>query len=51
VKALSTPEVKQRLAGEGADIVGSTPAKLAAHLASEIDVYTRLARRLALKPE
>jgi tripartite-type tricarboxylate transporter receptor subunit TctC len=30
---------------------GSTPAELAAHLASEIDVYTRLARRLALKPE
>jgi tripartite-type tricarboxylate transporter receptor subunit TctC len=51
VKALFTPEVKQRLAAEGADIVGSTPAELAAHLASEIDVYTRLARRLALKPE
>jgi tripartite-type tricarboxylate transporter receptor subunit TctC len=51
VKALSAPDVRQRLAAEGADVVGSTPAELAAHLASEITVYTGLAQRLGLKPE
>lgn len=51
VKALAAADVKQRLAAEGADVVGSNPAALAAHLASEIKVYTGLAQRLALKPE
>lgn len=51
VKALAAPDVRQRLAAEGADIVGSSPAELAAHLASEIRVYTELAQRLELKLE
>jgi tripartite-type tricarboxylate transporter receptor subunit TctC len=51
VKALSAPDVKQRLLVEGADAVGSTPAELAKHLASEIKVYTNLAQRLSLKLE
>ena len=51
VKALGAADVKQRLAAEGADPVGSAPADLAAHLASEIRVYTELVRRLGLKPE
>jgi tripartite-type tricarboxylate transporter receptor subunit TctC len=49
VQALAAPDVKQRLAAEGADIVGSTPEALATHLASEIRVYTELAKRLDLK--
>jgi tripartite-type tricarboxylate transporter receptor subunit TctC len=51
VKALSLPDVKQRLAPEGAEPVGSTPAELSAHLASEIKLYTELAQRLGLKQE
>lgn len=50
-KALAAPDVKQRLATEGADIVGSSPSELAAHLASEIKVYTELAQRLELNLE
>jgi tripartite-type tricarboxylate transporter receptor subunit TctC len=51
VKALAAPDVRQRLAAEGADVVGSSPAELASHLASEIRVYTELAQQLALKLE
>jgi tripartite-type tricarboxylate transporter receptor subunit TctC len=49
VKALAAPDVKQRLVAEGADIAGSSPAELAAHLASEIAIYTELATRLNVK--
>lgn len=49
VKALASPEMKQRLAAEGADVVGGSPAELAAHLAAEIKTYSELAQRLGLK--
>lgn len=51
LKALAAPDVRQRLAAEGADVVGSSPAELATHLESEIKVYTGLAQRLELKLE
>lgn len=49
VKALSAPDIRQRLAAEGADPVGSTPAELATFLASEIKLYADLVQRLDLK--
>jgi tripartite-type tricarboxylate transporter receptor subunit TctC len=49
VKALSAPDIRQRLAAEGADPVGSTPADLATFLASEIKLYADLVQRLDLK--
>lgn len=48
VKVLAAPDVRQRLATEGAEPVGSTPAELVVHLASEIKLYTALAQRLGL---
>ncbi len=51
IKVLASPDVKQRLANEGADIVGSSPSELASHLASEIKLYTELAQLLQLKME
>jgi tripartite-type tricarboxylate transporter receptor subunit TctC len=36
VKALKHPEVEKRLAGEGADVIGSTPQEFAAHIKSEL---------------
>jgi tripartite-type tricarboxylate transporter receptor subunit TctC len=36
VKALKDPEVAKRLAGEGADVIGSTPQEFAAHIKSEL---------------
>lgn len=50
-KALATPDIRQRLAAEGADIGNGTPAELAAQLASDIEVYTKFAQRLGLHLE
>ncbi len=36
VKSLKDPEVQKRLAGEGADVIGSTPQEFAAHIKSEL---------------
>ena len=36
VKATKTPEVQKRLAGEGADVIGSTPQEFAEHIRSEL---------------
>lgn len=51
VKTLAAPDVRQRLAAEGADIAGSSPSEFAAFLASEIKVYSELGQRLGLKLE
>ena len=50
-KALAAPDIRQRLAAEGADVGNGTPAELAAQLASDIDVYTKFAQRLGLNLE
>lgn len=49
MKALAAPDIRQRLAAEGADVASGTPAELAAQLASDIDVYAKFAQRLGLK--
>lgn len=36
VKSLKTAEVQKRLAGEGAEIIGSTPQEFAAHIRAEL---------------
>jgi len=36
VKSLKTAEVQKRLAGEGAEIIGSTPGEFAAHIKGEL---------------
>ena len=36
VKSLKTAEVQKRLAGEGAEIIGSTPGEFAAHIKAEL---------------
>ena len=51
VRALGTPEIRQKLGAEGAEPVGSSPNDLATFLASEIRQYTELVQKLDLKPE
>jgi tripartite-type tricarboxylate transporter receptor subunit TctC len=48
VKVLQAPELKERLANEGAVVVGSTPEQAAALVRSELERWTRLVRRLKL---
>ncbi|HEY9447083.1 MAG TPA: tripartite tricarboxylate transporter substrate binding protein [Burkholderiales bacterium] len=49
LKTLAAPDIRQRLAAEGAEPVGSTGAAFSAFLASEINVYSDLVQRLDLK--
>lgn len=51
VRALGTPEIRQKLGAEGAEAIGSSPNDLATFLAGEIRQYTELVQKLDLKPE
>jgi len=44
VKALRSPSVKQALEDGGADIIGNSPAEMAAVLARDVDKYARLVK-------
>jgi tripartite-type tricarboxylate transporter receptor subunit TctC len=50
-RALQTPEMRERLATEGADPVGSTPAEFAALIRQEMEKWTEVARAANIKPE
>jgi tripartite-type tricarboxylate transporter receptor subunit TctC len=51
VKALLHEEVKVRLAADGAEPVGSTPAEFSAFIRGEIAKWTRVARAANIHPE
>src|SRR5262245_32236143 len=51
VNAIKTPEIRDFVTREGAEPVGSTPQEFSAHLKSEIERYTKVARAANLKPE
>jgi len=44
VRALNTPEVKTRLAGEGAEIIGNTPEQAAAIIARDLETWAEVIR-------
>jgi tripartite-type tricarboxylate transporter receptor subunit TctC len=48
VKALQQPEVATRLAADGTEAVGSTPAQFAAHLRFEHDTWSKVAKQTGL---
>jgi tripartite-type tricarboxylate transporter receptor subunit TctC len=51
VAALALPDVRDRLREQGAEVVGNSPAELAAYVAAEIPKWAALARQAGLKPE
>lgn len=51
VKALAAPEIKERFAAEGADIVGSTPAEFTAFFNSEFRKWSDVVQRSGTKLE
>ena len=51
VAALSLPDVRERLREQGAEVVGSSSAELAAYVATEIPKWAALARQAGVKPE
>ena len=50
-RLLHQPDVKERLAADGADAVGNTPAEFGAHIKSEIDKYGKLVKQIGLRAE
>jgi tripartite-type tricarboxylate transporter receptor subunit TctC len=51
VAALGLPEVRERLREQGAEVVGGTPAELAAYVAAEIPKWEALARQAGVKAQ
>jgi tripartite-type tricarboxylate transporter receptor subunit TctC len=48
---LTEPELRERYAAAGAEVVGSTPAEFTAYLHSEADKWGKLFKRLGIKPD
>ena len=51
VRILQTPEVKDRLRGDGADPVGNTPDEFTRFIKVETDKWAKVARDAGIKPE
>jgi len=51
LRALAAPDVKQRLASLGADIVASSPEQTAAIFKADIEKYTKVARAANIHAE
>jgi tripartite-type tricarboxylate transporter receptor subunit TctC len=49
--ALNTQEMKDKLAGDGAEPVGTTPAEFGAHIKSELAKWTDVARAAKIEPQ
>jgi tripartite-type tricarboxylate transporter receptor subunit TctC len=51
IKALHTDEMKERLAADGAEPVGSTPAEFARLIADELEKWRKVARAANIQPQ
>lgn len=51
VKILKMPDVRERLAAQAVEIVGSTPEQFATSIKSDIDKFTKIARDAGMKAE
>ncbi|HSQ05228.1 MAG TPA: tripartite tricarboxylate transporter substrate-binding protein, partial [Burkholderiales bacterium] len=51
VKALGTPDVRERYAGMGVDPEPSTPEQAAAYLKSETEKYAKVVQAIGLRLE
>ena len=51
VKALALPDVRERLAGLGAEIVGGTPAELERFRRSELDKWSVIVKRASIRAD
>jgi tripartite-type tricarboxylate transporter receptor subunit TctC len=50
-QALKTPEMAEKLASDGAEPVGSTPAQFAAHIKNELEKWAKIARAAKIEPQ
>jgi tripartite-type tricarboxylate transporter receptor subunit TctC len=49
--AMHSPDMAKRLAAEGSEPVGSSPAEFTAHIRSEIDQWTRVVKQAGIRGE
>jgi tripartite-type tricarboxylate transporter receptor subunit TctC len=49
VKAIKSPEVRDRLASEGAEVIGSTPEEFGAYLRKDIERWRKIMPSLGVK--
>jgi tripartite-type tricarboxylate transporter receptor subunit TctC len=51
LRALQGKEMRDKLATDGAEPVGTTPAEFAAHIKAELDKWTKVARAAGIEPQ
>jgi tripartite-type tricarboxylate transporter receptor subunit TctC len=51
VRILQLPDVKEKMAADGADAVGNTPEEFNAHIRAEVAKYGKLVKEVGLKAE
>ena len=51
VKALKSPDVKDKLAADGAEAVGSTPAEFAKLIRDELEKWAKVAKAAGIEPQ
>jgi tripartite-type tricarboxylate transporter receptor subunit TctC len=51
VKALRSPEVRERMSQIGFDVVASTPDEFGRFMKQEVDRWTEVVKRGGIKPE
>jgi tripartite-type tricarboxylate transporter receptor subunit TctC len=51
VKILRSPEIREKMAAEGVEAVGSTPQEYAAHIKAELASYARIVKAAGIKAD
>ena len=51
VRGLKSPDVQSKLAADGSETVGSTPAEFGAHIKSEIAKWAKITKEAGIKAE
>jgi tripartite-type tricarboxylate transporter receptor subunit TctC len=51
VRALATKDMKDKLASDGAEPVGTTPAEFAIHIKTELEKWAKVARAAKIEPQ
>jgi tripartite-type tricarboxylate transporter receptor subunit TctC len=49
VRVLNLPEVRERLLGLGAEVVGNSPREFAAHMKAERELWGRFIKQIGLR--
>jgi tripartite-type tricarboxylate transporter receptor subunit TctC len=51
VRAIRSPDIKEKMTSEGQMVVGSSPAEFAAHIKLETEKWAKIIKEMGIKPE